>query len=174
MSFVTLFSCTDVSMAYLARAQLEDAGIPCFLTNEYLVGINWFYSGALGGVEVKVLAEDAARATEILRQDFDPAQECAKRVESGEPPADHPAIPEDPSSPPPSFEDFKPSITCPRCMNARLEYANYGRVTTLLCNWLIGAPLPFIPRRRVKCLECGFTWREGDNSGGQRQLGIDK
>ncbi len=56
----------DLPQAGLDKSILEGQGILCFLDNEFTVGVNWLYSNALGGVKLKVLAEDVARATELI------------------------------------------------------------------------------------------------------------
>ncbi len=49
--------------AHLTKTLLESEGIPCLIANEY-VAIPW--ANMLYNVEVKVSAEDANHATEIL------------------------------------------------------------------------------------------------------------
>ncbi|MDR2743930.1 MAG: DUF2007 domain-containing protein, partial [Desulfovibrio sp.] len=65
-NLLTVASFDDLSIAYIARSKLEASGIPCFLTNEYLVGINFLYSGAVYGVELKVPENFASDARMLL------------------------------------------------------------------------------------------------------------
>ncbi len=50
----------------MAKARLEGVGITCFLANEHLVGVNFAYSGAVGGVELKVPESEAESAVAVL------------------------------------------------------------------------------------------------------------
>lgn len=52
--------------ANLVKSQLESAGIPAFVADEYTVGMNWLYSNALGGVKVLVPESLAAEARQFL------------------------------------------------------------------------------------------------------------
>ncbi len=67
-TFVTVFSSTQAWEARLTQAALESAGIEAFVEDENLVHANWLYAGAIGGVKVKVRAEDKARAEEMLAE----------------------------------------------------------------------------------------------------------
>lgn len=58
--------------AYLTRDLLTAAAIPAVITNEHLVGIDWLYSQAIGGVKVKVPDEFFSQALDTL-QAFDQA-----------------------------------------------------------------------------------------------------
>lgn len=64
---VILTRCRDLPLAGLLQSRLESAGIPCFLENQYLVGVNWLYSQAVGGVVLKVLASDLEQARIIIK-----------------------------------------------------------------------------------------------------------
>ena len=52
--------------ANMVKSQLESAGIPAFVADEHVIGMNWLYSNALGGVKVQVPESLAAEAQEIL------------------------------------------------------------------------------------------------------------
>jgi hypothetical protein len=66
----TVASFRDLPLAELAKSKLESEGIPCFLANKNLIGINWLYSFALGGVKLQVRKDDAEIAEKILNEDF--------------------------------------------------------------------------------------------------------
>lgn len=161
--FVTLLSCTDPSIAYIARSKLEHAGIPCLLANEHLIGITYLFSNALGGVEVKVPASELETARALLSEDAvlpekDVDDECG-----GDPPgckksrAELPGV-EDLNAPPPRAEDFLPETTCPACGSAELESKNYRRLSALLA-YYCGIPLLLPFKRRYRCLACGHKWK---------------
>ncbi len=52
--------------AQLAQTQLEDAGIPCMLANTNQSGLTPMFDAAEGGVQVKVAADRADEARDVL------------------------------------------------------------------------------------------------------------
>jgi len=52
--------------AQLAKAQLDDAGIPCMLANADQSGLNTMFDATEGGVQVKVTADRAEEARDVL------------------------------------------------------------------------------------------------------------
>lgn len=52
--------------AHIVRALLEDAGIGCVLSNEFIAVVDSPVSNATGGVQVLVRESDLARAIEVL------------------------------------------------------------------------------------------------------------
>ena len=56
--------------AYLAKANLESAGIDSFIADEHTVNTQWLYSHAMGGVRLMVEESNLAEAKEILTSDF--------------------------------------------------------------------------------------------------------
>ena len=52
--------------ALVAKSMLDSAGIECFLGDENLVRIDWFYSNLVGGIKLMVRAEDADTARKLL------------------------------------------------------------------------------------------------------------
>jgi putative signal transducing protein len=69
MALVTLRAYRDPIDAELAKTRLEGAGIPAVVADQHLVGMNWLYSVAIGGVKLKVDESDLARARDALRED---------------------------------------------------------------------------------------------------------
>lgn len=65
---VTIFTTFDAWEAHLARHTLERAGIEAFVADEHVVGVNWLYANALGGVKLRVRARDAEEAIRILEE----------------------------------------------------------------------------------------------------------
>ncbi len=114
---VTVESYPDPITANLARNRLEEAGIRAVLSGEELVGISWGFPGAIGGIKLLVMEEDATRAVLLLA---DPASEAPPPPEEREgiqadpPPAldtrlqiDAPEPGEEPDGP----EDEEPHVT---------------------------------------------------------------
>src|SRR5579871_5879330 len=58
----------DLPEALLAKGSLESAGIECFLVDDNMVRLDWFYSNLVGGVKLAVKEEDAEAAVELLEQ----------------------------------------------------------------------------------------------------------
>src|SRR5690242_4656711 len=58
----------DLPEALLAKGGLESAGIECFLVDDNMVRLDWFYSNLVGGVKLAVDAVDAEAAIAILDQ----------------------------------------------------------------------------------------------------------
>ena len=58
----------DLPEALLAKGKLESAGVPCFLSDDNMVRMDWFISNLLGGVKLLVDAEDFAEASRVLNE----------------------------------------------------------------------------------------------------------
>ena len=56
----------DASEAHVANGALAAEGIDAVMCDEYIVGVNWLYSDAVGGVKLAVAPSDAPRAVAIL------------------------------------------------------------------------------------------------------------
>ena len=52
--------------AHLAKARLDDAGIPCTLAHEDMAGLSMFFDARRGGVKLKVPARFADEARAVL------------------------------------------------------------------------------------------------------------
>jgi len=65
---VTVRKFRDLPEALLAKGSLESAGIQAYLVDDNMIRLDWFYSNLLGGIKLKVRAEDAEAASEILNQ----------------------------------------------------------------------------------------------------------
>jgi len=71
----TVATYRDPYEAHLARALLESAGVEAFVFDDQVVGVNWLYSRAVGGVRLCVANEDEAEAREILADTTDQCPE---------------------------------------------------------------------------------------------------
>src|SRR6202165_2338883 len=65
---VTLRQVRDLPDALLAKGSLESAGIQAYLVDDNMIRMDWFISNLLCGIKLKVRAEDAEAAGEILNQ----------------------------------------------------------------------------------------------------------
>jgi len=65
---VTVRRFRDLPDALLAKGSLESAGIQAYLVDDNMIRMDWFISNLLGGIKLKVHAEDVEAANEILNQ----------------------------------------------------------------------------------------------------------
>jgi hypothetical protein len=64
----TIRSFPDVMQAWLAKSNLESAGIECCLIDDNMVRLDWGASIVLGGVKLQVKPKDAETALALLDQ----------------------------------------------------------------------------------------------------------
>jgi hypothetical protein len=67
MKTIKLMNCNDSFEANLIKAKLEDAGIPCFLTNENFSSLYPLFPPAWKEIQVMIREEDLEKAIEILK-----------------------------------------------------------------------------------------------------------
>lgn len=60
--FVRIGQVRDLSEALVTKSMLESSGIECFLGNENTVRMDWFWSNAVGGLNIWVRQSDAEAA----------------------------------------------------------------------------------------------------------------
>jgi hypothetical protein len=130
---VTLRKFRDLPEALLAKGSLESAGIQAYLVDDNMICMDWFISNLLGGIKLKVRAEDAEAASEILNQ---PIPEKLDVEGIG------------------NFEQPK----CPRCqsLDVSCDELNKG-----LSYWTAyaGVPVPVYKKGWI-CHACGNEWAE--------------
>src|SRR5437868_2726572 len=56
---VTIRHFRDLPEALLAKASLDSAGIECFLVDQNVIRVIWFYSNLVGGIKLQVNKADA-------------------------------------------------------------------------------------------------------------------
>lgn len=139
---VTVVTCDDVAIASIARSKLEAAGIPCFLTNEHLIGMNWLYVNAVTGVDVQVPETFKEEALLLLTENFHPENirdddaAVTDDIREGLAEADAP---------------------CPECGATDIANLTLRRSFAALF-YLLALPMVFRPRWK-KCRACGHRWR---------------
>lgn len=120
-------------MAHIARSAIEAAGIECYVANENVVRLDFFWSQAMGGVKLFVPEADLERAREILLTEAQPeASEAA------------------------AFLDEKQM--CPACGSRRVRFVNEATALTKAA-FFFCIPLPFF-RKTWRCNECRHEWKE--------------
>jgi putative signal transducing protein len=65
---VTIARFRGLLEASIAKSLLDSAAISCFLLDDNMVRMDWFFSDGLGGVRLQVAEEDVEDALEVLRQ----------------------------------------------------------------------------------------------------------
>lgn len=126
---ITIASYSFPHEAHVAKANLDAAGIPAFIADEHTINMQWLFSNALGGVRIKVPAQYAVQAQEVLAQDFSHLLE----------------------------EEFGEDIEekCSKCGSVNVESFTKGKKPAYLVFLLLGFPL-FFYQHGKKCKECGF------------------
>jgi hypothetical protein len=122
--------------AQLARACLEAEGIDSVVADEHL-GRIWCAT-TVGGIKLRVRAEDAPRAAELLRSP-QPIPEIYLVTEA----------------------DLPLPQRCPSCKSDNLSLERWSVLGFLGAWLLLGLALP-VPRRRWSCRGCGTAWKDED------------
>jgi Putative prokaryotic signal transducing protein len=131
----TVLTFRDILDAQAAAALLEAEGIECVLANEYLIGMVWTYSTAVGGVQLQVAPDQAEEARALLEAD---ESASLAEVES-------------------EFPVRRGDDACSRCGSDDLTIIRWSRYAVAA---MLFVPLPlFIWRTRVKCRSCGNEWK---------------
>jgi len=130
---VTLRQFRDLPEALLAKGSLESAGIEAYLVDDNMIRMDWFISNLLGGIKLKVRAEDAEAASEILNQ---PIPEMLDVEGVG------------------NFEQPK----CPRCQSLDITYEELNKEFSYLTAYA-GVPIP-VYKKGWTCHACGNEWEE--------------
>jgi len=74
--FVSIRQFRDLHEALLAKGVLDSAGVECFLADDNMVRMDWFYSNLVGGIKLCVKQEDAEAALDLLEQSIPEAFEA--------------------------------------------------------------------------------------------------
>jgi len=121
----------DLPEAWLARSVLDSGGIQCFLFDENIVRLDWFWSNAVGGVKLRVREEDANDAVQLLDQ---PRPE--KFMVGG------------------VGEYIQPR--CPACQSLDVAFRELVK-RLVYAYFYVGLPVP-LTRLGWKCHSCGHEW----------------
>jgi hypothetical protein len=133
---VTLRAFRDIPEALLARTILESAGMPCYLADENLIRLDWFYSNALGGIKLWVNEEDVEAATALLDAEI---------------PATFPIQ---------GQEDYT-QPRCPKCQSLDITLEDLEQRSARAVAWIVFTPF-LKTRRRWKCNACAFEWPDAE------------
>jgi transposase-like protein len=135
MALVTLSSYRDPIDAELAKARLDGAGIPAIVVDQYLISVQWLYSGAIGGVKIKVDESDLEIARAVLRENRS---------------ADLLSIPE-------SQAPLADGDRCPMCGSSEIGISRVQRNVAAIS---LGIGIPLVAwRHRWICKACDHSWK---------------
>lgn len=132
---VTLRQFRDLPEALLAKGSLESAGIESLLVDDNMVRMDWFISNLLGGIKLKVHAEDVGAANEILDQ---PIPETIEIEGVG------------------SYAQPK----CPRCQSLDVSFRELDKFLSYGSAY-VGVPIP-VYHKAWTCRACGNEWEDQD------------
>lgn len=141
--FVTIATFNDVTEAHILKGRLEAEGILCFLGDEHIVGAQPFYSVAVGGVKLKVTAQDEEEARAILA-----------KIQGG---TSEYLYTDDLELAPP-MQEHVPVRTCPVCGSDNIGEEKYNKTVFSISYLLLGFPVPFLSRKFI-CYNCGNHWK---------------
>ena len=127
----------DLSEAVVARTMLESAGIFCYLRDENVVRLDWFYSNAVGGIRLELRPEDKARAEELLSQPTPQTIAFDGHEEYAQP-------------------------RCPRCGSIDITFEGRARSAALVSITMLGLPLP-LGVAAWRCNGCDCLWCDDED-----------
>ena len=134
MNLVELATFMYPHEAHLAMGKLDAHGIESSLQDELTIQINNFYSNAIGGVKLHVLAEDLDRAKEVLALDYSAEQD-----------EDADQIKETASE--------TNAFQCPNCNSWNVGEPRLKGPFALLSTLLLGFPFPLVSKQSL-CFDC--------------------
>jgi Putative prokaryotic signal transducing protein len=132
---VTLRQFRDLPEALLAKGSLESGGIESQLIDDNMIRMNWFISNLLGGIKLKVHAEDVEAANELLNQ---PIPETIEIEGVG------------------SYAQPK----CPRCQSLDVSFRELHKFLSYGSAY-VGVPIP-VYHQAWTCHACGNEWEDHD------------
>ncbi len=148
MNFVTVATFNLAHQAHLVKGKLESEGIPCIITDEHTITMNWFYSYALGGIKVKVLEINYQKALRILKDDFSEELKDVDVNDDSEPASNYIC----------DINDLHESeVACPYCHSLDIILTCQEYPKTLLNKLTLGVIKPK-PIKRYHCIICLNNW----------------
>ena len=127
-TFITIATFQYSSEAQIIKGRLEADGIEVFMADNYTIDTDPLVSNAIGGVKLKVYAEDEAKAKEILKQISEY-----------------------------SLDDEGTPLECPNCQSTKIHYmtnvTGFKSLFSFLIGFLFGV-LPFYTKYDHRCEAC--------------------
>jgi len=134
---VTVESFSEPWEAHLCRARLQAEGIRAVIAHEHHVSVDWPYATALGGVKVQVPADDIEAAAEVMRLCRAGTYRDELDAAVGAPDPPH----------------------CPRCTSTSFGPVRPPSWIAALLGSFLWLGVIFPVPKRLRCVECGATWR---------------
>ena len=127
MGLEILAAFTKIHEAYFAKNQLEMEGIESFVFDEYIIGVNPFYSNAVGGVKLLVHESEFENGSVIIKKYQEEQREYLGSK----------------------------AHRCPNCNSTNIrQKSTFHIVLSILCIFIFGI-LWVVFYRKNKCNECG-------------------
>jgi hypothetical protein len=123
----------DLPDAWVVQSMVDSAGIESVLLDENIVGLDWFWSNAVGGVKLQVRARDAGDAILLLN---------AERPREFEVPG---------------FGVYQQPL-CPQCGSMDVSCDGLNRRVTYGLLLFTGLPIP-VKVRGWQCYSCRHRWK---------------
>lgn len=139
---VTLCTYRDLPEALIVQGKLQALGIECFLADENIVRMDWYWSNLIGGVKVQVAEEDHEAAIAALAEEI-PSSFTAEEV----------------------GEEYQ-QPTCPKCGSLNIAFETMDKGIALTALYAAALPVP-IPKNAWKCERCGARWIDTDDEGAE-------
>jgi hypothetical protein len=127
-TFITIATFQYSSEAQIIKGRLEADGIEVFMADNYTIDTDPLVSNAIGGVKLKVYAEDEAKAREILKQISEY-----------------------------SIDDQGTPLECPNCQSTKIHYMTNVTDVKSLFSFIVGflfGVLPFYTKYDHRCEAC--------------------
>jgi hypothetical protein len=131
---ITLWRYRDLPEALVAESKLDAEGFECFLVDDNVIRLNWFWSNAFGGVRLCVREDEGEAALALLAEEI-PAAFAAEEV----------------------GEEYQQPF-CPNCGSRDVDFETVHRGVALSALWIFSLPVP-IPADTWKCEDCGYAWK---------------
>jgi hypothetical protein len=133
---ITFETYYDPMLAHIIRTRLEDNGIPCFIADETMIGINPLYNNALGGIKLKIFERDLEKCRAILAEDATLTTEEYVEID----------------------QETHDVVICPYCASTNVRYGaatknRFGWLSVLVS--LVLSVYPFSTRKAWHCFNCG-------------------
>jgi hypothetical protein len=129
----------DLPEALFAKGALDSAGIECFLVDENIVRMDWFWSTLLGGIKLMVDPRNLEEAAAILAQPIPESLEVEGVGEYRQP-------------------------RCPACQSLDVSFEELRKGVAFTAAYLLSLPLP-VHRTDWLCHACGHHWQAPGDDG---------
>jgi hypothetical protein len=131
--FTVLRRFRDMPDAFLFGSILDSAGIECYLADENLIRMDWFWCDFLGRIKLCVRKADADAASSLLDQGVPEKFDVEGVGEYQQP-------------------------RCPRCVSLEVSFRGFNKAVDYT-GALLGGPRP-LHRSLWQCDACGYQWPE--------------